>query len=78
METITELLGWSTVLNMGFLLTATIMMVAMRETIANIHGKLFQMNEADLTNEYFRFLANYKILILFFNLIPYIALKIIE
>ena len=45
METITEILGWSTVLNTGFLLTATIMMVAMRETIANIHGKLFYVNK---------------------------------
>ncbi|MDF1815504.1 MAG: hypothetical protein P1V20_25120 [Verrucomicrobiales bacterium] len=78
METITELFGWSTLLNAGLLVSSTIAIIAMRECITGFHSKLFGMQKTDVLNEYFRFLANYKILILIFNLVPYIALKIIE
>ncbi|MDF1756050.1 MAG: hypothetical protein P1U89_24895 [Verrucomicrobiales bacterium] len=76
METITTLLGWCLIINMGILITSTIAMIAMRGAIKNIHGKLFAISEADLSKAYFQYLANYKILVIVFNLVPYLALKI--
>lgn len=78
METVTSLLGWSTIINTGLLIFSTIMMVSMRGFIRKVHGKLLRISEGELDSEYFRFLANYKLLIIFFNLVPYIALKLIE
>jgi hypothetical protein len=38
---------------------------------------MFDLAEADLSRAYFQYLAQYKILIFVFNLMPYLALRII-
>ena len=37
---------------------------------------MFGVDEADLPGIYFRYIAQYKILIFVFNLMPYLALRI--
>ena len=76
-EVLTELLGWTTVINVAVLLLSTLGVVAMRDTIAAIHSKLFGLDEKDLGRAYFQYLALYKIAIIVLNIAPYIALKII-
>ncbi|HNP26207.1 MAG TPA: hypothetical protein PKM20_05680 [Nitrosomonas sp.] len=76
-ETATEFFGWCTVINAAILMFAAILLVLMRGSIANIHGKMFKLAEEDLSRAYFQYLAQYKIAIFVFNLGPYIALKII-
>jgi hypothetical protein len=39
---------------------------------------MFGLGEADLSRAYFQYLAHYKIAILVFNLIPYVAVRLIE
>jgi hypothetical protein len=75
-EALTELLGWATVINIVVLLLSTLGVIAMRETIAGIHSKLFGLDEKDLGRAYFQYLAQYKIAIIVLNIAPYIALKI--
>jgi hypothetical protein len=53
------------------------MIVLMRSTAMKIHGKMFGLSEEVLSKEYFRYLANYKIAIYIFNLVPYLALRIV-
>lgn len=74
-ETLTIFLGWSTVINICLLGIMTIFLVALRGPISQIHSKLCGLNEEDLARAYFQFLAQYKILVIVFNLVPYIALK---
>jgi len=76
LENLTAFLGWCTVINFGILIVAALGIVAMRGTIGNIHSSMFKLAEADLSNAYFHYLANYKILIIVFNLVPYLALRI--
>jgi hypothetical protein len=76
-ETLAALLAWSTVLNMGMLTFAALMLVSMRGSISNIHARMFKLEEADMSRAYFQYLAQYKILIFVFNLMPYLALRII-
>ena len=73
---ITELLGWASVLNIGFLMFATMLLVSMRSIIVSMHSKLFGIPENELALIYFKYLANYKSLSLVFTVCPYIALKI--
>ena len=47
-----------------------------RRFLAAVHQKWFGLSELDLQREYFRYLANYKILTLVFNLVPYLALRL--
>lgn len=75
-ETLTTFLGWCTVINGGMLILASLTVVSMRGTISGIHGRMFGLSEAIAAHEYFRYLAEYKIMIFIFNLVPYIALKI--
>ena len=76
-ETLTTIFGWMTLINSGLLLFFTIAMVAGKGFAAKTHQKLFEIPTTDLNKVYFRFLANYKLLIAIFNLTPYIALRIV-
>ena len=74
LETLREFLGWCTVINFVMLLIASIAVGPMRGMIVGIHGKMFGLAEADLHRAYFEYVANYKILVVVFNLVPYVAL----
>ncbi len=73
---LTELLGWATVINIAYLLLATLILVFMRGTISSIHSRMFDIDEKKLSSKYFDFLSVYKIVTLVFIVAPYIALKI--
>ncbi len=75
-ETLTTLLGWSAIINMGILLFSTIMLLLMRNMSTKLHAKWFDLEEADVSKAYFQYLAQYKIATLVFNVAPYCALKI--
>ena len=75
-ETLTELFGWITVINMGLLIFSTIMLFFMKGMAIKIHSKMFGVDEKDLNRMYFEYLGRFKILVIVFNLTPYIALKL--
>ena len=73
---LTAFLGWCTLINLAFLGIATLALTAMRGTILSIHRRMFGIAEKDLLLLYMQYLANYKIVVLVFNLVPYLALRI--
>jgi len=73
---LTELLGWASVINIGYLLLATLILMFMRGTVSSIHSKMFDIDEKEIRSKYFDFLSIYKIVTLVFMVAPYIALKI--
>ena len=77
-DTLTVFLGWCTVINIGVLVFTTIALTIIRGPVSSIHSKLFGLNQAELPSTYFQYLGNYKIAILIFNVVPYIALKIMS
>ena len=77
-ETLTEFFGWMTVINFGMLLLATVMLLSQRKMAARIHGKMFGRDEVDLSRAYFRWVAQYKIGVFLFNLVPWIAFKMMN
>jgi hypothetical protein len=76
LSTLTELLGWASILNVGMLVLATIMLVLMRPFVTSIHRKMFDISESDLSIAYFKYLASYKTFSFVFFIAPYLALKI--
>ena len=74
---LTELLGWAAVINIAYLLLATLIIIFMRGTISSIHSKMFDIEKKEISSKYFDFLSSYKIVTLVFIVAPYIALKII-
>jgi hypothetical protein len=77
LSTITEILGWCTVINFGLLALAAIGLMSMRRLIAPLHARMFKISEDDLSRYYFQYLGNYKLLVIVLNLVPYLALKIV-
>jgi hypothetical protein len=77
-EAMREFLGWCSVINIGLLILATIKLVLFRGPISSIHAKMFNLDESDLSRAYLQFLAQYKIAILVFCVIPYFALRIMS
>ena len=76
LDSVTNILGWCSVLNIGLLCGSALCVTLMRDTVMKIHARMFGVDEADLPGVYFRYLAQYKILVLIFNIVPYLALKI--
>jgi len=75
-ETLTEFLGWTSVINIGILTFTSIMLMLMQGFAAKIHSRMFKLDELDVKRAYFQYLAQFKIAVLVFNLAPYVALKI--
>ena len=75
-ETLTEFLGWVSVINIAVLLISGIVVIVMRGPISKVHSKLFGLDQKDLGRAYFQYLGQYKIAIIVLNIAPYIALKI--
>ena len=78
LEILTTFFGWCSVINIVMLCAATLMLTLKRDFISGIHSKMTGLGQAELSVAYFQYLANYKIAILMLNLVPYIALKIIN
>jgi uncharacterized protein DUF6868 len=77
-ETIREFIGWCTVINIGLMIFSAIIVIAFRGPILRIHAKMFNLDEKYLSRAYFQYLAQYKIAVIVFNIIPYFALKIMS
>ena len=73
---LTELLGWASLMNIGYLIFASLLLASMRTTIIAMHSKMFDVPQDALPEIYFKFLANYKTISLIFCVFPYLALKI--
>ena len=77
-ETVREVLGWCTILNMAILVFAGIYVMVLGGPIKRLHAKMYGLSDGDLSRAYFQYLAQYKIAIFVFNLAPYLALRIVE
>ena len=75
LESLAEFFGWCTVINAVLLMLAGLFLSVARTWVVGIHTKMFGINESELPGAYFQYLANYKLAVLVFNLVPYAALK---
>ena len=73
---VAEFLGWCLVLNSVFLAFTTLMLFVAGGWAKKIHSEISGVPIDELRSQYFTFLANYKLVILAFNLVPYIAVKL--
>lgn len=76
-EVLTAFFGWLSVLNVGFLVLATVFLACFKNFALKTHNNIFNVDEASLHRIYFIFMAFYKLLIIVFALTPYMALKFV-
>lgn len=76
-ETLTALFGWMSVISIGLLLFTTLMLLILRDWVASVHGRLFDIAPKELHESYFKYLAQFKIAVLVLNVVPYLAMRIV-
>lgn len=75
-EALSGFLLWCAVVNYALLIVWFLGFLLMRDFIYRMHNKFFRISVEQFGATNYAGIAFYKILILVFNLIPYIALKI--
>ena len=75
-ETWTQFFGWCTVLNLGIYLTSAAAMLAMRPMVVRKNMRWFGVTEDDVLRVSLQWLAAYKLGILLFALVPWLALTL--
>ena len=73
---LTEFLGWASILNLGYLLLAALLVIVFKRPVMGIHKLFFKLDDATMELKYFEFLSHYKVATFVFTVIPYLALKI--
>ena len=68
---------WCTIINGGMLIVSSIMCTFACDWVYPIHNKWFSIPREAFNVAIYSFIGLYKILVIVFNLIPYIALSII-
>ena len=75
--TLTAVFGWMTVLNTVLLSLAAALLILGKTWITRLHGQIMDMPEDAIARAHYAWLANYKIAIIVFNLVPWLALTIV-
>ena len=74
---IREFLLWCTIINFGLLFLAWLTFVLAHDWIQRFHGKWYMMPRERFVGIHYAGMAMFKILILVFNLVPYVVLVIV-
>ena len=68
---------WCTILNVGLLLFSSVMCICAGDWVYGIHRQLFGISREAFNVMIESFIGLYKVLVIVFNVIPYVALLII-
>ncbi len=77
-EGLQEFLFWCMLINFGVYVFSVIAVLVFRGAMCNMHSKMFGLDEAAVKKAIYAYLANYKLLIIVFNLVPWLATLIIK
>jgi len=76
-QTLTTFFMWCTILNGGLLILSSLILVFAGDFVYRLHGKWFPMPRETFNVVIYSFLGLFKIVILVFNVVPYVALLIV-
>lgn len=78
MEQIELVLLWMTLINFGLLLFSTVIVVVFRDAIYRTHSSMFGIDEKQFAQAVYTYLANFKVLVIVFNLAPLLAFYLLN
>ncbi len=76
-QTLTAFFMWCTILNFALLSFSSLMCIFVSDRVYRIHSKWFPISREAFNVAIYSFIGLYKIFVIFFNLVPYIALLIV-
>lgn len=77
-QTFTEFFMWCTLINGGLLILWTLFFVFTPDLVYRIQNRLFPIRRETYDTVIYAFLGLFKILFLVFNLVPYLALLLMQ
>ena len=77
MDPLLDFFLWSLIINFGLLMLSFLAFTLGRDFIYRIHGKWYDIPKAEFNAIIYSGMMFYKICILFFNVVPYIVLRIL-
>ena len=78
LDQFTEFFKWMTIINIGFLVLSSVLIILLKNVTCKMDGKLFGRKEESVALVAYGYLGIYKVLILIFNIVPYISLLLIK
>ncbi len=69
--------AWCTIINAGLLIFSFLLFLVAGDFIYKLHSRWFSMPRETFNVTYYAFIGIYKLMVFVFNLVPWIALKII-
>lgn len=76
-QTLTNFFMWCMIINISIFIFWTVFLIAAPDFTYRLQTKFFPLKRETFDVIIYAFLATFKILFLFFNLVPYVALRII-
>lgn len=76
-EILRSTLGWCTVINFGLLIWWALFMLLAHDLVYRLHSRWFKLSVEQFDAIHYTGMAFFKIMVLLFNLAPYIALRIV-
>lgn len=76
-EIIRDILGWCSVINVGLLLWWLLIFTMAHDWIYKMHGKWFKLSVERFDTIHYAGMAFFKICIFLFNIVPYLAIRIV-
>ncbi len=77
-EIVRDVLGWCSLINLALLLWWFLFFMLAHDWTYNLHGKWFKLSVEKFDAIHYTLMGFYKLSILLFNIIPYLALRIVE
>ena len=77
-ENLREFLLWCLLLNIAIYTVTALATLTLRNFMSGIHEKLFGLSQQTVHKAFYAYLAAYKLLIIVFNFVPWLALVIIQ
>ena len=77
-DIVRDALLWCFIINMGLLLLWFVMFMFAHDWIYRVHGRWFKLSVEQFDSIHYAGMAFYKTAIFVFNLVPYIALCIVD
>ncbi len=77
-QSLTAFFKWCSIINIGLFAVSVIMILAASDFIYAMHGPWFHLPREAFDVTIYALMGAYKIVILVFNLVPYVALRMID
>lgn len=72
------LLLWMTLINFGLLLFSTVIVIVFRDAIYGLHSSMFGVDTKQVAQVVYTYMANFKVLVIVFNLVPLLAFYLLD